>query len=190
MSMRVIGGELRSRRLARPPDGVRPTSDRVRESLFATLGDVSGARVLDLFAGTGALAIEALSRGAEGAVLVEKASRALQVIRENLASLDLEGAARVIKGDASRAARQLAGEPDFDLVFCDPPYGSDELVQTLEAVLRAGLLAPSAVVVVESAKRHSLPPVRGLRVRDERTYGDTTLTWLVLEHEPNDPENE
>ena len=94
--VRVVGGELRSRRLARPPEGVRPTSDRVRESLFGRLGDLRGCRVLDLFAGTGALAIEALSRGAEMAVLVDRSSRSLNALRENLESLGLTTRAQVI----------------------------------------------------------------------------------------------
>jgi 16S rRNA (guanine966-N2)-methyltransferase len=188
--MRVVGGELRSRRLAGPPDGVRPTSDRVRESLFARLGDLAGAHVLDLFAGTGAVAIEALSRGAEYAVLVERSERAIEVIRRNLASLDLSERARVVRGDAARAVRQLAGSSRFDLVFLDPPYESDRLTAALEAVRDAGVLAPGATLVVETAKRHSLAPVPGLVVRDERSYGDTRLIWLVPAHDVNDPETE
>jgi 16S rRNA (guanine966-N2)-methyltransferase len=188
--MRIVGGELRSRRLAGPPEGVRPTSDRVRESLFARLGDLTGARVLDLFAGTGAVAIEALSRGAEYAVLVDRSERAIQVVRKNLTSLGLSERARVIRGDAARSARQLGGSLRFDLVFLDPPYDSDRLVPALEAVRDAGVLAPGATVVVETATRHSLAPVPGLAFRDERSYGDTRLTWLVPAHEANAPETE
>jgi pantetheine-phosphate adenylyltransferase len=177
--VRVVGGELRSRRLGRPPEGVRPTSDRVRESLFGRLGDVRGCRVLDLFAGTGALAIEALSRGAEMAVLVDRSARSLNAVRENLEALGLTTRAQVIRGDAAKVARRLKGAAPFDLVFLDPPYDSDQVVPALDALVEAGLLAADATVVVESPKRHSLAPVAGLSVRDERTYGDTRLTWLV-----------
>lgn len=177
--MRVVGGELRSRRLARPPAGVRPTSDRVRESLFGRLGDLRGCRVLDLFAGTGALAIEALSRGAETAVLVDRSERVLNVVRENLASLDLGIRAQVICGDAAKTARRLKSAGRFDLVFLDPPYDSDQIAPALAALVDADLLAADAIVVVENSKRHSLEPVAGLAVRDERSYGDTRLTWLV-----------
>lgn len=182
--MRIVGGELRSRRLARPPEGVRPTTDRVRESLFARLGDLRGVRVLDLFAGTGALAIEALSRGAEAAVLVDHSARSLNAIRENLASLGLESRARVIRGDAAKTSRRLRGTGRFDLVFLDPPYDSAQVGPALAALVEADLLAPDATVVVESPKRHALAPVAGLTVRDARTYGDTRLTWLVPESGP------
>ena len=183
-SLRVVGGELRSRRLARPPDGVRPTSDRVREALFGKLGDLQGFRVLDLFAGTGALAIEALSRGAESAVLVEHAARSLDVIRANLETLGLASRARVIRGDAAKTTRRLAGTDPFDLVLLDPPYASDGLSSALEALVAADVLADQATVVVESSKRHSLQPISGLSVLDERSYGDTRLTWLVSAHPP------
>ena len=183
-SLRVVGGDLRSRRLARPPAGVRPTSDRVREALFGKLGDLEGFGVLDLFAGTGALAIEALSRGAKSAVLVEHAVRPLNVIRANLESLGLASRARVIRGDAVRTTRRLAGTDSFDLVLLDPPYASDRLTPALEALVAADLLAPRATVVVESSKRHSLEPVSGLSIVDERSYGDTRLTWLVSARGP------
>jgi 16S rRNA (guanine966-N2)-methyltransferase len=177
--VRVVGGELCSRRLAPPPEGVRPTSDRVREALFARLGDLRGCRVLDLYAGTGALAIEALSRGAQDAVLVDRSLGALNVIRSNLQSLGLESRGRVIRGDAVKTLRRLKGTQVFDLVFVDPPYASDQVVLALAALVEAGVLVGAATVVVESPKRHSLPPVVGFSIQDERSYGDTRLTWLV-----------
>ncbi|MFP6624553.1 MAG: 16S rRNA (guanine(966)-N(2))-methyltransferase RsmD [Myxococcota bacterium] len=188
--MRVVGGELRSRRLARPPAGVRPTSDRVREALFGRLGDLRGCRVLDLFAGTGALAIEALSRGAETAVLIDRSARALNVVRANLESLDLGSRARVICGDAAKAVRRLESADCFDLVFVDPPYESDRLAPALAALVDADLLAAEAMVVVENSKRHALEPVAGLAVRDERSYGDTRLTWLVPTSRPTEGDAE
>ncbi len=177
--MRIVGGELRSRRLQGPADGVRPTSDRVREALFAWLGEVEGQRVLDLFAGTGALALEALSRGAKAAVLVDRSARSLAVVRSNVEALGLSGRAQVIRGDAVRTVRRLAGADPFDLVFLDPPYDSDRLVPSLGALVSAQLLAPGATLVVESSKRHSLAPISGLAVVDEKGYGDTRLTWLT-----------
>lgn len=186
--MRVVGGEFRSRKLDRPPAGVRPTSDRVREALFSKLGDVNGMRVLDLFAGTGALAIEALSRGAAEAVLVDVAAASLTVVRKNLASLGLEDRARAIRGDAVRIlGGELRGQA-FDLVLVDPPYGSDRLTPVLDQLTEGGVLDPNATVVVETAKRHALAPVAGLVIKDERSYGDTRLTWLVPMREAEHPE--
>lgn len=176
--MRVVGGQLGSRRLVGPPDGVRPTSDRVREAVFGKLGDLSGARVLDLFAGTGALAIEALSRGASFALLVDHAAGSLRVIERNLAALGLEDRTEVVRGDAVRVLRRLAGREPFDLAFLDPPYDSDRLPEALRALLESQLLTPDATVVVERAKRHPLAPPVGVEVADERDYGDTRVTWL------------
>jgi 16S rRNA (guanine966-N2)-methyltransferase len=118
--VRIVGGELRGRRLAAPPrrsSAVRPTSDRAREAIFSILGDVAGARALDLFSGTGALALEALSRGAADAVLVDSDP---SLARRNALELGLEGRCRIVRGDALRFLR--AGDERFDLVFCDPPY--------------------------------------------------------------------
>jgi 16S rRNA (guanine966-N2)-methyltransferase len=178
----VIGGSLRGRRLASPPEGVRPTADRVRESVFARLGDLEGARVLDLFAGTGALGIEAASRGALSVLCVDLSERSLAVLRRNLRDLDLGDQISARRGDARGVVRRLgkAGE-SFDLVFLDPPYDSELLPAVLEAIVAGGLLSAEAVVVVESAKRHPLAPTAGLCARDERIYGDTRISWLVRE---------
>ncbi len=177
--MRVTGGRLGGRLLRSPQGTLRPTSDRVREAIFARLGETEGARVLDLYAGTGALGIEALSRGAARAVFVERAPRCLALLRANLASLELESVSRVLRGDARRAVRRLghAGER-FDLVLLDPPYDSGEAPLALAALAEAGLLAPEGVLVVETAKRHPLPPMDGLLRLDERRYGDTLVTRL------------
>ncbi|HPG25161.1 MAG: 16S rRNA (guanine(966)-N(2))-methyltransferase RsmD [Spirochaetaceae bacterium] len=181
--MRIIAGRLRGRDLGPVPDGVRPTSDRVRESLFSALGAMDGLRVLDLFAGTGALGLEAYSRGAEAVVLVERSRRVARTIAERLARLDLaaDPTVRLVVADAKSAIRRLAREasPPFDLVLLDPPYAEEDARQaTLEALVDAALLAPEARVVVERPKRHPLPPSTGLRLIDERRYGDTVLTWL------------
>jgi 16S rRNA (guanine966-N2)-methyltransferase len=172
--MRVIAGRWGGRRLQAPPgDATRPTSDRVREALFSVLAPrIEGARVLDLFAGSGALGVEALSRGAAEATFVDSAPGAIRTIRANLAALGGEAEirrtdARRFLGAASRAARQ------YDLVFLDPPYRlAGRLGSELTAALPA-VLAPGAAVVAESDRR--APLELGLPLLDERRYGDTLI---------------
>lgn len=181
--VRVIGGALRGRRLSVPRRGVRPTSDRVRESLFATLGDVSDAAVLDLFAGTGALGIEALSRGASSVVFVERSRETAAVLRRNLEALGLEERARIIRSDALRAIRTLAREDArFDLVLADPPYAADALAPLLPALAGAGILLPGGTLVVERGRRHAVPAVDGLALVEHREYGDTVITRYCATH--------
>ena len=167
--MRVVAGELGGRRLAAPKGAdVRPTADRVRESLFSILGDVSGARVLDLFAGTGALAIEALSRGAAEATLVDTDTAPAE---RNVSELGLGDRARVIRADARAFMRREQGS--FDLVFCDPPYKlADRLGPELDRLLPQ-LLAPEARVITESSAREPLE--LAIPAGDERRYGDTLV---------------
>jgi 16S rRNA (guanine966-N2)-methyltransferase len=179
--MRVTGGRLRGRPL-RVPGGraVRPSSDRVREALFARLGSLEEAHVLDLYAGSGALGIEALSRGAGRAVFAERARTVAAVLRSNLETLDLRERTRVVKADASAAVRRLAAEGlTFDLVFLDPPYESGEALRALRAIADSGILAPGAMVVVETGRHHPLAAPPALVVIDERRYGDTILTRLA-----------
>jgi 16S rRNA (guanine966-N2)-methyltransferase len=168
--MRVVAGEFRGRRL-QAPRGVRtrPTADRVREALFSILGDVSGARVLDLYAGSGALGIEALSRGAESAVFVERDPRAATAIRRNLDALGVEQ--DVIRQDVLRFLAR--GEGTFDLVFCDPPYDSGpRLAGPLSERLPA-VLSRDARIVTESDRR--TPLELSLPLVTERAYGDTRI---------------
>ena len=181
MGLRVTGGELGGRRLAAPRRGVRPSADRVRESLFAILGDQAGAAVLDLFAGSGALGIEALSRGAASLVCVERSRPTLAVLRRNLESLGLASAARVVAGDVEAAIARLgrAGEC-FDLVFLDPPYAPDAGHAALVALGQGGLLAPEAMVVLERSKSHPVGAVAGLRHLEDRSYGDTVITLFTV----------
>ena len=177
--LRIIAGSLRGRRLGAAPPGVRPTSDRVRESVFARLGDLAGARVLDLYAGTGALGLEALSRGADELVAVDRAARSVAAARRNVESLDVADHVRLIHRDARGAIRHLLkGGDRFDLVFLDPPYADHAALPDVLSEL-VPLLAPDAVVVVECAKRHSLSPTPGLVVEDTRAYGDTSIIWMV-----------
>jgi 16S rRNA (guanine966-N2)-methyltransferase len=186
--MRVIAGRLGGRRLKAPRGRAttRPTSDRVREALFSMLGDIHASAVLDLFAGTGALGIEALSRGAGRVVFVERDRAAVQALRANLEGLGLaEPEAELRVGDALAALRaaRRAGET-YDLVFVDPPYGqARELGRGLSALLPA-LLAPDARVVVESDRR--APAELPLEVAQQRRYGDTTITIHRHVTEDND----
>jgi 16S rRNA (guanine966-N2)-methyltransferase len=170
--LRIVAGELGGRRLATPPGGsaaVRPTSDRVREAVFSILGDVAGARVLDLFCGTGALGIEALSRGAASATLVDTHT---SLARRNVAGLGIGDRCDVVRMDARSFLRRGRGR--FDLVFCDPPYRlADRLEADLDTLIR-NVLAPGARLMVEGAARR--PPRLLLPVVTERRYGDTVVT--------------
>jgi len=132
--------------------------------------------VLDLFAGSGSLAIEAMSRGARAAVCVERSPGALACIRSNLEALDLARAVRVVPGDVARVLRRLGRQHEcFDLALLDPPYASDEAQRAFEALVEASILAPGAVVVLERGRRHLSPQVDGLVQTDERRYGDTVI---------------
>lgn len=181
--MRIIAGRLRGRELGPVPQGVRPTADRVRESLFSVLGGVAGFRVLDLCAGTGALGIEAYSRGATAVVWVEESRAIARALSQRLARLGLRGepGLTVEVGEAGRTIERLAraGTAPFDLVFCDPPYASEAYERVLGALFQSPLIGPDSTVVVEGARRHPLPAIAGARVVDERRYGDTVLTWLT-----------
>jgi 16S rRNA (guanine966-N2)-methyltransferase len=178
-TLRITGGRLARRRMAVPEAAdhgeVRPTSDRVREALFSSLeagGDVADARVLDAFAGSGALGIEALSRGATEVVFIERSKRVGQVLAENLAALGLKGQTEVLLEDAPLALARL--EPaSFDLVLADPPYklGLAELSASL-----ARLLRPGGLLVLERDKRSDDVPPPGLLLERDRVYGSTRVT--------------
>ena len=181
--MRVVAGAYGGRGL-RVPHGraTRPTSDRVREALFSTLGEtVLGAHVLDLFAGSGALGIEALSRGAADAVFVERDPATAAVLRANLADLGISAATYV--GDVRRFVRDLPHTtPVFDLVLCDPPYklSSDEVAALLGDLARSGHVGADATMVAERARHGEAltVPEQELHVADVRTYGDTVLYYV------------
>lgn len=184
--MRVIAGTLRSRSLVAPSGDARPTSDRVREALFSALGDIGGARVLDLFAGSGALGIESLSRGAGSVVFVDSSRASLTALRRNLKTLELEGASTVMPLSVSKALRSLGAEgQSFDLVFLDPPYDAGLHLPTLSGLRKAGVVDRESAVVAERAKRHALDPseLEGWAIERERTYGDTVLVELRLREE-------
>ncbi|WP_312867965.1 16S rRNA (guanine(966)-N(2))-methyltransferase RsmD [Amycolatopsis pithecellobii] len=184
---RIVAGRAGGRRLKVPPQGTRPTSERVRESLFNALesaGELDGARVLDLYAGSGALGLEALSRGARDALFVESDRRALQVLRGNVAELALGGQVRA--GQVESVLAQPADQP-FDLVLADPPYAVDavRLGAMLAALAAGGWIADDGLVIVERAKRDGEPgwpagfaPVRTMR------HGDTALHWAEFVTSP------
>ena len=182
--MRIIAGAFKGRRLAPVKGRIRPTAAKVREAVFSILGPaVPGARVLDLFAGTGALGIEALSRGAAAATFVEDHPEALKVLRRNLEALGLLGRTTVWPLPVTAALKKLAGRGErFGLAFLDPPYGRGEAVAALSALASLNLLGPGARVVVEHSRRESLPEVCAPLGRLEvRRYGDTQVAFYLVE---------
>ena len=180
--MRVIGGALGGRSLVAPKGhSTRPTSDRVREALFNVLGDVTGLCVLDLYAGTGALGLEALSRGATRAVFVENARTALDALRRNIASLDVQRSTVIVSSPVLRAVRGLSGHELFDLVFVDPPYVDlAEAAEAIEQLVGAGRCSERACVVLEHASRDAAPDLAGLERGPTRKYGDTSLSFYAV----------
>ena len=181
--MRVVGGRLRSRPLAGPKsDALRPTADRLREALFNILthayGDpVAGARVLDLFAGTGALGIEAISRGAAYALFVDEGVEARALLRDNTESLGLGGVTRIFRRDASKLGPAHPLEP-FDLVFLDPPYGKGLAEKALASARAGGWLKPQALIVVEEAADAGFAAPEGFEELERRRYDDTEFVFL------------
>jgi 16S rRNA (guanine966-N2)-methyltransferase len=183
--MRIVGGRLRGRNLASPKSAaIRPTADRLRESLFNVLlhghGDpVTNARVLDLFAGTGALGLEALSRGAAFALFIDDGAEARALIRANVEALGLGGIARIFRRDARKlgGAHPLA---PFSLVFADPPYRKGFAEAALRSAREGGWLAPDALIVVEEAKGKFSPP-ESFAELERRAYDDTELIFLRRE---------
>ena len=181
--MRVVGGRLRSRPLKGPKgDELRPTADRLREALFNILthayGDpVTGARVLDLFAGTGALGIEAISRGAAFALFVDDGVDARALLRDNVEALGLGGVTRIFRRDATRLGPAHPLEP-FSLAFLDPPYGKGLAEKALAAAREGGWLTPGALVVVEEATGAGFKAPDGFGELERRTYDDSELVFL------------
>jgi 16S rRNA (guanine966-N2)-methyltransferase len=182
--MRIVGGRFRGRAIAAPPGtGTRPTSDRVREALFNILAHgvegfgLEGARVLDLFAGSGALGLEALSRGAAYCLFVEDNADARGAIRQNIESLGLTGASKLWRRDATKLGPASPMQP-FQLLFADPPYGKGLGEAALGAALAGDWLAPSSICVLEERADAPLAAPEGLEALDTRVYGDTALHFF------------
>lgn len=188
--MRVTGGVLRGRRLSAPRgDAARPTSDRVREALFSSLGPLEGVRVLDLFAGSGALGIGALSRGAAAVVFVERAARHVRVIQQNLKALALTSQAVVVSLPVARARKVALAHGPVDLVFADPPYAQlDALLPALDRLLAPPLLAPAARLVLEHSVRDAAPTLRYFEPMRCRRYGSTALSYYRCNNLVSDAE--
>jgi len=181
--MRIIGGRLRSRPLAGPKSqSVRPTSDRLREALFNILthaydSPIEGARVLDLFAGTGALGLEAISRGAAFALFVDDGVEARALLRGNIETLGLGGVARIFRRDATQLGPAHPLEP-FSLVFLDPPYGKGLAEKALASARDGGWLAPGALVIVEEAADAVFVAPEGFAELERRRYDDSEFAFL------------
>jgi 16S rRNA (guanine(966)-N(2))-methyltransferase RsmD len=180
--MRVIGGNARGRRLKVPKgQALRPTAARVKEALFNILPhDLSGAKALDLFAGTGNLTIEALSRGATAAILVDASAESGKAIRENVRRLDLADRTKVWIMPVARALRLLARQGEtFDLIFLDPPYERQWIDKTLKIIAQGELLRQSGVLIAEHSVRENVEPRYGsLSLHDQRRYGSTLLSFF------------
>jgi 16S rRNA (guanine966-N2)-methyltransferase len=176
---RIVAGSAGGRRLAVPPSGTRPTSERVREALFSALEagyGLAGARVLDLYAGSGALGLEALSRGAVSATFVESDRRALEVLRTNAAAVRLPGV--VVRAGTVESVLAVPAPEPFDVILADPPYGTP--VDPIVALVADGdWLASDGVLVLERGIRDGVPALPdGFRVHRSRRYGDTVTHWI------------
>jgi len=186
--MRITAGRLGGRTLVSPDDArVRPTSDKVRQAIFNMLAHndfgvgfaLEGARVIDLFAGTGALGIEALSRGAAFALFVDDSAESRALIRTNVEALALTGVTKIWRRDATNLGPMAAGAGGpFDLAFLDPPYRKDLTSSALESLLEGRWLTANAIVVVETAKDEDLAPPEGYALLDHRAHGDTRVCLL------------
>jgi 16S rRNA (guanine966-N2)-methyltransferase len=181
--MRIVGGKFKGRSLASPSgQATRPTSDRVRESIFNILAHgiegftLEDARVLDLFAGTGALGLEALSRGARFCQFVDESPEARGLIRHNADSLGVVGQCKIWRRDATKLG-PCAPQTPFDLVFADPPYGKGWGDKALVSLVEGGWLSPGAVVVLEEVVKTEVENISSLTLLDRRTYGDTQIRF-------------
>lgn len=183
--MRIVGGDFRGRPLAAPRDQtIRPTTDRVREALFNVVAHryadrLSGARVLDLFAGTGAFGLEALSRGATFCVFVEESAEGRGLIRTNVEAFGLQGRTKIFRRDATALGEVGTMQP-FNLLFADPPYGKGLGERALAAALAGGWLVADALCVVEEAASAAFDPGPDFAVVDERLYGETVIRFMEI----------
>lgn len=178
--MRIIAGTHKGRILYGPKShGIRPAIDKVKGAIFNILFDVSCKKVLDLFAGTGSVGLEALSRGASSAVFVDDGSEALRLIRKNIEACHFEGKSTIVKYRLPRGlAKPLQRFAPFDLIFVDPPYDKDLVNSTLREISEAKFLSPEGTIVVEHSPRETIEEISELRVVDQRKYGQTYISFL------------
>jgi 16S rRNA (guanine966-N2)-methyltransferase len=181
--MRIVGGQFRGRTLIGPKGTeTRPTSDRVRESIFNILThgstglELQDARVLDLFAGTGALGLEAISRGAKFCQFVDDSAEARGTIRQNADALGIIGLCKIWKRDATNLG-SCAPQSPYDLVFADPPYNKGLGTKALQAVVEGGWIVPGSIIVLEESEKAVVPELFRLEMLDQRTYGDTNIMF-------------
>lgn len=178
--MRIVGGEFRGRTLQTPKtNDIRPTTDRVRESLFNVIAhsypeSLADSRVLDLFAGTGALGIEALSRGARFALFVENSIEGRSLLRQNIETMALQGRSKIYRRDAENLGKSQGMAP-FDLVFADPPYGQKLGEKAIASALMGGWLSPGALIVLEEDKDNAPGPLPDLELLESRVYSGTAI---------------
>jgi 16S rRNA (guanine966-N2)-methyltransferase len=184
--MRIVGGRFKGRALKAPGDAaLRPTSDKVRQAIFNIIEhagfaadfSLEGARVVDLFAGTGALGLEALSRGAKYCLFIDDSADSRAIIRENIEALGLTGASKIWRRDATSLGALDTLSP-FDLAFLDPPYRKGLLAPALNGLASGGWLNPGALVIAEAAEDEAVPSVEGYELLDDRVYGDTRIAFL------------
>ena len=180
--MRIIGGQAGGRRLYAPRgQSTRPTADRVKEAIFNVLAPyIAGSSVLDAFAGSGALALEALSRGARQAVLLEKDAAACRMIAANIVASGLSGA-RLLRGNALQLIGQMKGQEKFDLVLLDPPYASDLAQPVVTALFKDCLLNPGAIIIWETDAAHQAQELPSCRLAKSSSYGDTVVYYYIYE---------
>lgn len=177
--MRIVSGTFKGRRLQGPKSKeIRPVLDKVKQAIFNILGGVEELRVLDLFAGTGSIGIEALSRGASFAVFVDSGIEALRLIKKNIRLLGLENQTRVLRACLPKEVARLRKVGPFGLLFVDPPYDRDLVNPTLHAIAREKILVPGGTVVVEHSPRETISPDVGLSLFDQRKYGQTLVSFL------------
>lgn len=183
--MRVVGGEFRGRGLATPrSSAIRPTTDRTREAVFNVLAHryadrLEGGRVLDLFAGTGALGLEALSRGASYCLFIEESAEGRGLVRQNIETLGLQGRTKLFRRDAT-ALGPSGTLGTFDLLFADPPYGKGLGERALQSARKGGWIGPGSLCVVEEAAETPFVPGDGFDIVDERAYGDTVIRFIEV----------
>ncbi len=185
--MRIIGGESRGR-IIRLPGAcrIRPTTDRVKGALFNILGSIEGKSFLDLYAGSGNVGLEALSRGAYTSVFIEKDPRLIETIKENLRSLGFEGRAEVVAADGEEGIKSLKKRGErFDLLFADPPYEEGFITNIVTYLDKAELLAENGIIILQHSLREPLEQsvTEALSVSDQRRYGDTLLSFLIKHRE-------